>query len=161
MIKGLFEKKTKWIPLTSYNDQGRDWIVFARRGLKTGMIYFKSKLVTPLTSNSYIFNGKLLEIEKQFEFVLGLNDTKQHVDEPTLDVATSDMNVFCDSLRSETGAISVSAWIDRVEDIELMSGGLRPRFNIMVKMPDGKEFTSKSTGSFKDAKYKLLQLANF
>ena len=40
----LFEKKTKWIPLVAYNQSGNDYIVFVRKGLRSGMLYLKLKI---------------------------------------------------------------------------------------------------------------------
>jgi hypothetical protein len=66
----LFEKKTKWQPLVTYNTSGTDYIVFVRKGLKSGMIYFKTKRNTPLGVCSYNFNATLFDIKKQFDNVL-------------------------------------------------------------------------------------------
>ena len=66
----LFEKKTKWQPLVAYNASGTDYIVFARKGLKTGMIYFKTKRNTPLGVCSYNFNSSLFDIKIKFNDVL-------------------------------------------------------------------------------------------
>jgi hypothetical protein len=66
----LFEKKTKWIPLVSYNTSGTDYIVFVRKGLKSGMIYFKTKRITPFATCSYNFNITLFDVDEQFDKVL-------------------------------------------------------------------------------------------
>jgi len=72
MIKmfNLFEKKTKWQVLVTYNKDGTDYIVFARKGLKSGMIYFKTTRVTPLNSSPYNFNSTLFDINKGFNDLL-------------------------------------------------------------------------------------------
>lgn len=66
----LFEKKTKWIILIAYNQGGTDYIVFVSKGLKSGMIYFKTKSVTPKFLCSYNFNSTLFDIKKGFDDVL-------------------------------------------------------------------------------------------
>ena len=66
----LFEKKTKWQVLVAYNQGGIDYIVFARKGLKSGMIYFKTTNVTPPSVCSYNFNSTLFDIKKGFDDVL-------------------------------------------------------------------------------------------
>jgi hypothetical protein len=66
----LFEKKTKWVALVTYNQGGTDYIVFARKGLKSGMIYFKTKRVTPPFTCSYNFNSTLIDINVGFDDVL-------------------------------------------------------------------------------------------
>jgi hypothetical protein len=67
-----FEKKTKWFPLAAYNNQGTDYMVFARKGLKTGMLFFKIKRATPYATCSYNFPKDLLDIKKQFEILLSV-----------------------------------------------------------------------------------------
>jgi hypothetical protein len=66
----LLEKKTKWQVLVAYNEGGTDYIVFARKGLKSGMIYFKTKKITPFLRCSYNFNSTLFDIRKGFEDIL-------------------------------------------------------------------------------------------
>lgn len=67
----LFEKKTKWQVLAAYNHLGIDYIVFARKGLKSGMIYFKTKRVTPIFGGeSYNFRSSLFDIKKGFDDLL-------------------------------------------------------------------------------------------
>ena len=63
----LFEKKTKSQPLVAYYASGKDYIVFVRKGLKSGMIYFKAKRITPIGVCSYNFNTTLFDIKKQFD----------------------------------------------------------------------------------------------
>lgn len=76
MINYLFEKKSKWIPLVAYNTGGTDYIVFVRMGKRSGMIYFKTKRITPFMSDvSYNFSKELFDIKKQFEQILGNTDT--------------------------------------------------------------------------------------
>lgn len=60
-------KKTKWKPLVTYNNMGYDYIVFARKGRKSGMVYFKTKRVTPFGTNSYNFVRTLFDIKIQFD----------------------------------------------------------------------------------------------
>jgi hypothetical protein len=66
----LFEKKTKWQVLVAYNQGGSDYIVFARKGLKSGMIYFKTTKVTPFFVCSYNFNPSLFDVKKGFADIL-------------------------------------------------------------------------------------------
>ena len=66
----LFEKKTKWQVLVAYNQAGSDYIVFARKGLKSGMIYFKTTKVTPPFVCSYNFNPTLFDVKKGFSDIL-------------------------------------------------------------------------------------------
>ena len=65
------EKKSKWIPLVAYNAEGNDYITFVRKGFKTGMIYFKTKNITPSMRCTYNFRGhNLFDIKEQFTKVL-------------------------------------------------------------------------------------------
>lgn len=42
----IFKKRyTKWVPLGNFDYGGYDYITFARRHLKSGMLYFKTKRV--------------------------------------------------------------------------------------------------------------------
>lgn len=66
----LFEKKTKWIPLATYNSVATDYIVFVRRGLKTGMLYFKTKRVTPLFVCSHNLVKNFFDVSLQFDKAL-------------------------------------------------------------------------------------------
>lgn len=66
----LFEKKTKYIPLVAYNSDATDYIVFVRKGLKSGLLYFKTKRNTPLGVCSYNFDKSMFDIKKQFEEIL-------------------------------------------------------------------------------------------
>ncbi len=66
----LFEKKTKWVILATYNAGGNDYILFARRGLESGMVYFKTKKTTPEWSTSYNFETSLFDIKKTFNQIL-------------------------------------------------------------------------------------------
>lgn len=66
----MFEKKTKWEVLVAYNQNGIDYIVFARKGLKSGMIYFKTKRITPVGSSSYNLHPSLFDLKKSFAQVL-------------------------------------------------------------------------------------------
>ncbi len=70
MINYLFEKKTKWVPLVAYNYGGSDFIVMVRKGEKSGMLYFKTKKVTPFMEYSYNFRGDLFDIREQFNKIL-------------------------------------------------------------------------------------------
>jgi hypothetical protein len=66
----MFEKKTKWQVIVTYNQNGNDYIVFARKGVKSGMLYFKTKCVTPIHSSSYNFNPSFFDVKKRLEAVI-------------------------------------------------------------------------------------------
>lgn len=72
MINRIFEKKTKWIPLATYNFAGKDFIVMIRKGKATGMLYFKTKEVTPIMESSHNFRQDLFDVKEQFEKILNL-----------------------------------------------------------------------------------------
>jgi hypothetical protein len=75
----LFRKTTCWVPLATYNTGGSDYIVFARRNLKTGMIYFKTKNISPRMITSYLFAAPLVDIKQQFTLVCTiLADAQYH-----------------------------------------------------------------------------------
>jgi len=82
----LFEKKTKWNVLVTYNSSGTDFIVFARKGLKTGMIYFKTKRVTPRLECSWNFNSNIFDIKNGFVEVLESDTLPPPKDEPVGEV---------------------------------------------------------------------------
>jgi len=66
----MFEKKTKWQIIATYNQNGNDYIVFARKGLRSGMLYFKTKCVTPFHSSSHNFNHLFFDTKKSlFEVI--------------------------------------------------------------------------------------------
>lgn len=66
----LFERKTKWIPLIAYNNNGTDYFVLVRKGIKSGMIYFKTKDITPFSKCSYNFRSSIFDIKEQFSKLL-------------------------------------------------------------------------------------------
>lgn len=66
----ILEKKTKWQILVAYNNDGNDFIIFCRRGLKSGMLYFKAKRITPFATCSYNLKPDLFDIKKQFDVIL-------------------------------------------------------------------------------------------
>lgn len=69
-LDAIFEGKTKWITFTTYNQNGNDFIVFVRRGLKSGMLYFKTIKVSPMASCSYMFekpHDYIVDMKQQFE----------------------------------------------------------------------------------------------
>lgn len=69
----FFNKKTKWIVLTTYNEGAYDFIVFVRKDTKTGMLEFKTKRVTPAFKNSYNFNKcSVFDINESFRIILSL-----------------------------------------------------------------------------------------
>jgi len=66
----LFERKTNWITFATYNHNGNDFIVFVRRGVKSGMLYFKTKSVSPFASCSYLFDKPhdfIVDLKEQFK----------------------------------------------------------------------------------------------
>ena len=68
----MFEKKTKWVILTAYSSQGDDCIVFVRKGLKSGMLYFKSKNTTLSGKSSYSFSHSMFDTKKILEDLINL-----------------------------------------------------------------------------------------
>jgi len=69
----MFKRKyTKWIPLAIHTwASTTDYIVFARRNLKNGMIQFKTKRVLPWWALRGTFVPReLLDIKKQWELLL-------------------------------------------------------------------------------------------
>lgn len=67
----IFERKTKWEILITYNNGGKDYIIFCRKGKRTGMLFFKVKSPTPFLA-SYNFSTSLFNIKEQFEKILSL-----------------------------------------------------------------------------------------
>lgn len=66
----MFEKKTKWIVLCTYNSAGNDFIVFVRKGKRTGMLFFKTKNISTLSQCSYNLNPSLFDIKESFKSIL-------------------------------------------------------------------------------------------
>ena len=65
-MKNPFKKKlTKWIPLGNYNFSDDDYVVMARKNLKTGMLYFKIRKISGwmLYTSSILPNG-LIDVQK-------------------------------------------------------------------------------------------------
>lgn len=69
MIK---RKLTKWKVMATYNQSGSDYIVFVRKNIKTGMMYFKTKRVGSPFVCSYHFIVNLVDIQKTFDEMLAL-----------------------------------------------------------------------------------------
>ena len=66
-----FERKTKWIILTCYHNNGDDYCLMARRGLSSGDIQFRNKNVSPTFKCSFNFNGGCgFDIKEQFQKLL-------------------------------------------------------------------------------------------
>lgn len=61
------ERKTKWVPLYAYNSSGTDRMVFVRKGLRTGILYFRSKVVAGVINTSYAFTGEEYDPKKQID----------------------------------------------------------------------------------------------
>lgn len=70
----IFRKKTKWIPLVTYHNDGSDRIVFVRKIITTGLLEFKTKTVTPYGTNSYNFPvHNVIDIKEQFNKIINDN----------------------------------------------------------------------------------------
>lgn len=57
-INKWFEKKSKWIAISAYSWGNTDFVVMARIGKKTGMLYFKVQQIGGVLNNSNIFEDK-------------------------------------------------------------------------------------------------------
>lgn len=70
----MFRKNlTKWHVLATYNQSGNDYVVFFRKNLKTGMMYFKTKSASNRLHCAYNMAGKsFVSIEETFKMVLAL-----------------------------------------------------------------------------------------
>lgn len=53
----IFTKKTKWIPLGNYSFSDKDYVVFVRANLKTGMMFFKVKNI-----HRFVFANRTLPV---------------------------------------------------------------------------------------------------
>lgn len=62
-------KKTKWIPIGRWTWDGNEYVVMARRNLKTGMLYFKSVRVNNhlLGYCSPVLSIDLIDTKKAWE----------------------------------------------------------------------------------------------
>lgn len=60
---------TKWIPLSIYEWDGSQYIVFVRGNMKTGMLSFKTKKITASFTRSYgtIMSKDLVDTKTQWE----------------------------------------------------------------------------------------------
>lgn len=67
-------RKTKWIPFGSYSFADNDYIVFARKNLKSGMLYFKVKKVTRSIYSSNFLPYDLIDVKEQWKII---NDEKE------------------------------------------------------------------------------------
>lgn len=65
-------RKTKWIVLQCYHVGGTDYILLARKNIRTGMIYVKTKRATPTLSCSYLFKREFMSIDVRFKMLLEL-----------------------------------------------------------------------------------------
>ena len=66
----MFNKKvTKWIPLGKWAWDGNEYVVMARRNLKTGMLRFKSKRVNKhlLGYNHPVLPTDIIDVRKAWE----------------------------------------------------------------------------------------------
>jgi hypothetical protein len=68
----MFRKNlTKWYVLATYNQSGNDYVVFFRKNLKTGMMYFKTKSASNRFHCAYNMEGKsFVPIEETFNKIL-------------------------------------------------------------------------------------------
>jgi hypothetical protein len=69
--------KTKWIPLCSYVSGYDNYIVLARKNLKTGMIYFKTKRINSRFADSCGSAAINLDINKQFNLLITENKKEE------------------------------------------------------------------------------------
>ena len=68
----MFRKLSKWVVLSTFNQGGTDYVLFCRKNLKTGMLYFKCKSASPKFVCSYNFRGEsLVDLVANFEKILG------------------------------------------------------------------------------------------
>lgn len=66
----MFKRRfTKWEPLGCYHFGGNEYIVFARRRLKTGMVYFKVKNIQRYSYASIFIPHDLIDVKKQWEII--------------------------------------------------------------------------------------------
>lgn len=68
----MFKKRySKWYPLGYYTIVGGDYITFARKNLKTGMLHFKTKSVNTKIFNisNPILKEGLICVEKQWKII--------------------------------------------------------------------------------------------
>jgi len=72
IINFLFKRYTKWIPFANYNYGGSSYMIFVRKNLINGMLYFKTKNINP--------NGNIFTIEKDFHCERLLDESKQFVE---------------------------------------------------------------------------------
>ena len=56
-IKSLFPRYSQWLVIGTFNSEGKDMVVFARKNLRSGMIYFRSKRLTPAGHCSYLLRA--------------------------------------------------------------------------------------------------------
>jgi hypothetical protein len=70
-LLSIFQKKTKWRIFATYNSSGNDYIVFVRKNTKTGMLYFKSKNISPIGKTSYLFMGNsIFDVKEVFDKIV-------------------------------------------------------------------------------------------
>ena len=62
----LFQKKTKWIPLTGYHNNGTDYFLQARKS-ENGFIEFSVSRVSPQFACSFLHTTFGLKLEEQFQ----------------------------------------------------------------------------------------------
>lgn len=66
------KRSTKWIVLATYNESGNDYAVLCRKNKKTGMLYFRTKMVGKYFGCSYLFSGNIVDINTQFNKIIEL-----------------------------------------------------------------------------------------
>lgn len=69
----IFNNYTKWLPVASYYFSAVNYIVMARVNKKTGMMYFRTKVIT---GNSYAPVKPDIEIGYMFNKLLELGEEK-------------------------------------------------------------------------------------
>lgn len=71
----MFRNKnlTKWIPLANYQANGSDYVVFIRGNKRTGMLYFKVKIVHIRTIYTRpVLDPDLINVKKSWDEIIDL-----------------------------------------------------------------------------------------
>ncbi len=66
-MKIFKHNKTKWIPIGLFKHGSRNKIVFARRNIKTGMLYFKVKVVNKGAHINPLLSLDLSDVRSQWD----------------------------------------------------------------------------------------------
>ncbi len=68
------KNSTKWIPLGNYSHSETDYITFARKNIKTGMMYFKTKRVNGslISFDNRVLISGLIDVAEQWSKLIKL-----------------------------------------------------------------------------------------